>query len=188
MNISLLVDFRHICLFACLVLGGFYVQAQKFGYIDSEYILDQMPEYQKAEKELDKLVEAWQTQINTKKQDFIKAQREYEAEAILLDDILKAEKKANIEQLEQELRDYQNTIFGHKGLLFNKRQELVSPIQDQVYKAIEKVAKRRKIQFLFDKSVDFFIIYSDPKHNYSDDILEELNIIKPESDDTPEEN
>ena len=161
--------------------------SQKFGYIDSEYILQQMPDYQKAEAELDKAIGAWRSEINNRRQGLIKAQREYEAEAILLNDRLKEERLAKIEGMQKAVQDYQNNIFGHKGLLFNKRRELINPIQDKVFKAVEKVAKQRNIQFLFDKAVDLYIIYSDPKHNYSDDVLEALGVKKPDSDDEEED-
>lgn len=167
-----------------LVAFGAVAWGQKIGYIDTEYILQQMPEYQKAEAELNKAIGAWRSEINTRRQELIKAQREYEAEAILLNDRLKAERLAKIEGMQKAIQDYQNNIFGQKGLLFNKRRELVNPIQEKVYEAVEKIAKQRNIQFLFDKAVDLFIIYSNPKHNYSDDVLEALGIKKPASDDS----
>lgn len=168
--------------FAGVVLG------QKFGYIDTEYILQQMPDYQKAESELNKAIAAWRTEISNRRQELIKAQREYEAESILLNERLKKERLAEIEGMQKAVQDYQNNIFGQNGLLFNKRRELVNPIQEKVYKAVEEVAKKRNIQFLFDKAVDLYIIYSDPKHNYSDDVLEALEIKKPDSDDSEEGN
>ena len=167
----------------CVGFAGF-LWGQKIGYIDTEYILQQMPDYQTAEAELDKAIQAWEAEINNRRQELIKAQREYEAEAILLNERLKTERRAKLDGMQKAIQDYQNNIFGQNGLLFNKRRELVNPIQEKVFKAVEKVAKTRNIQFLFDKAVDLFIIYSDPKHNYSDDVLEALGIKKPDSDDS----
>ncbi|PWJ44414.1 OmpH family outer membrane protein [Sediminitomix flava] len=154
--------------------------AQKFGYIDTQVIMDQMPEYQEAQKMLDEFASEWKQEIKDRRKKIDDMEREYLQDEILLTEEMKEERLAEIATVKDELYKYQNNAFGYEGLLFLKRQELVKPIQDQIAKAAETVCKKKKLQFLFDKSADLIMIYSDPKHNYTDFVLEELDLGDPE--------
>lgn len=153
--------------------------AQKFGYIDSEYILKKMPEYQKALKELDKLSTKWQKEIEDKHTEVIKLREDYKAEEVLLTEEMRKERLQEIDEKEKDLKDYQKKIFGFDGLIFLKRTELIKPVQDKLYEAVEKIAKAKRVQVMFDKSGELVMIYTNPIHDYTDYVLEELGLGDP---------
>lgn len=162
-----------------LFFAAGYAQAQKFGYIDSEYILKKMPEYQEAQKELDRLAQQWQKEIEEKQNEVDKMQADYQAEEVLLTEDMKEERLAAISEKEKELKEYQKKIFGFDGLIFMKRQELIKPVQDKLYEAVKKVAREKRLQIMFDKSGDLVMIYTEPIHDYSDYVLEHLGLGDP---------
>lgn len=164
-------------LFILAIFGT--ASAQKFGYIDSEYILKKMPEYQEAQKELDRLSMNWQKDIEEKKQEVDKLKADFQAEEVLLTDLMKEERLEEIQEKEKDLKEYQKKIFGFDGLIFLKRQELIKPVQDKLYEAVEKVAKAKRLQILFDKAGDLVMIYTNPIHDYTDYVLEELGLGDP---------
>ena len=157
-------------------------QAQKFGFVDSEAILKQMPEYKTAEKEMDKLASGWQKEIEEMYDNIQKMYRDFKAQEVLLTEEMKKEKKDLIAKKEKEAKDYQNKMFGYGGLLFLKRQDLIKPIQEKVYQATEKVSKNKKIQIMFDKSSGIVMIYMNPMHDYTDYVLEELGLKQKEEE------
>lgn len=163
----------------CLIFVNFAAQAQKFGYIDSEAILNKMTEYGKAKKELDDASARWQKEIEEMKAKLDQMKAQYESEEVLLTEEMKKERKDTLAARDKALREYQNKIFGYEGLLFLKRQELIKPIQDKLYAAVEKVAKERSLQVIFDKASDITMIYMDPKHDYTDIVLEKLGLGDP---------
>lgn len=138
-----------------------------------------MPEYKDAQKELDKLSQGWQKDIETKKQEVDKLKEDFQAEEVLLTQDMKEERLALILEKEKELKEYQKKTFGFEGLIFLKRQELVKPVQDKLYEAVEKVAKAKRLQILFDKAGDLVMIYTNPIHDYTDYVLEELGLGDP---------
>lgn len=170
---------KNFLLFFLLLFIFGTASAQKFGYIDSEYILKKMPEYREAQKELDKLSQGWQKDIEEKKQEVDKLKEDYQAEEVLLTQDMKAERLAVIQEKEKELKDFQKKTFGFEGLIFLKKQELVKPVQDKLYEAVEKVAKAKRLQMLLDKAGDLVMIYTNPIHDYTDYVLEELGLGDP---------
>jgi outer membrane protein len=169
--------FVKILLLVILSISSTY--AQKFGYIDTDFILGKMPEYRKAQNELDKLSAKWQEEIDAMYADLDKAKLNYKAEEILLTEDMKKERLDTLASKEKKLRDYQKKTFGYEGLVFLKRQELVKPVQDKLYAAVEKIAKKKQLQIIFDKSGDLSMIYTDKKHDYTDYVLEELGLGDP---------
>ncbi|WP_324672482.1 OmpH family outer membrane protein [Hymenobacter sp. GOD-10R] len=151
-------------------------QAQKFGYIDSEYVLSKIPAYSTAQQELNTLSGNWQKDIENQKKDLDKMYRTYQAEEVLLTEPMKKKRQEEILKKEQEIKGYQNKIFGFEGQLFKKRQELTKPIQDQVFEAVEKVAKKKQLAIVFDKSGDLTMLYTNPVHDYTEFVLEELGL------------
>lgn len=151
-------------------------QAQKFGYIDSNFILGKMPAYAKAQTELDKQSAAWQKEIEGMFQGVEKMKEDFKAEEVLLTEEMKKKRLAEITRKENEVRDYQRKVFGFEGMLFKRRQDLIRPIQDEVFTAVEKVAKARGLQTVFDKSGDLIMIYTNPVHDYTEYVLEELGL------------
>jgi outer membrane protein len=165
---------KKILLASILILCSTFVFGQKFGYIDSEYILNQMPEYKKAQTELNQISMKWQKEIEDQQIQIDKLKQAFDAEEVLLTEEMKKERLDTIAAREKVARDLQKNYFGYKGLLFLKRQELIKPIQDKIYVAIEKVAKEKKLSIIFDKSGELIMIYTDPVHDYTDFVLEAL--------------
>ena len=159
-----------------ITLGLGKAYAQKFGYIDSAYILGQMPEYGEAKTEVDKLSSQWQQEIQEMYQAVEEMEAKLQAEEVLLTKEMKDDRFKEIEKKWDEVKAYQNKVFGYEGLFFLKKQELIKPVQDKVFEAVEKVAKSQRLQIVFDKSGDLVMIYTDPVHDYTDYVLEELGL------------
>ena len=158
----------------CLSLS---LKAQKFGYIDTEYLTSKMPEYQSAQAEIEKLTTKWINDVSAKNDEVAKLEKAYRAEEILLTEEMKAQRLKTIEEKAKEAKDLQNKIFGFEGELFKKKQEIMKPVLDEVAKAVEKVARGKKLDFLFDKSSDgLAMLYTNPIHDYTDYVMEELGI------------
>ena len=151
-------------------------RAQKFGWIDSEFIMAKMPEYAKAQTELALLSDTWQKEIEAQKKDLDKLYHNYSAEEVVLTEPMKKKRQDEILKKEQDIKAYQNTQFGYEGQLFKKRQELNKPVQDKVFEACEKVAKKKTLAVIFDKSSDLTMLYTNPAHDYTEFVLEELGL------------
>ncbi len=151
-------------------------QAQKFGWVDSEFIMTKMPDYAKAQTELNKLSDVWQKEIESQKKDLDKLYRNYQAEEVVLTEEMKKKRQDEILKKEQEIKTYQNKQFGYEGQLFKKRQELTKPVQDKLFEATEKVAKKRGLACVFDRSGDLTMLYTNPAHDYTEFVLEELGL------------
>jgi len=150
--------------------------AQKFGYIDSDYIMGKLPKYAEAQKELNKASEAWQRELEKMKMQVEDFRKKFQAEEILLTEEMRKERQDTLAAKEKAMREYQKKIFGYEGTLFLKKQELIKPVQDKIFEAVEKVAKSKQLQIVFDKSGDLVMIYTNPIHDYSDYVLEELGL------------
>lgn len=159
--------------FLAVSLSGF---AQRYAVIDTKYILDKLPEYKEAQKKLDQFSEQWQKEIEAKQAELDQLYRNFEAEQVMLSEQLKKKREDELFNKEKELRDLQRRRFGFEGDLFKKRQELVKPIQDKVYNAVQKLASTRQYDFILDKSEGITVIFADPKLDKSDDVLKELNV------------
>lgn len=167
--------------FLFIFLAGFLLasvsQAQKIGYIDSNFILSKMPAYNQVQQEMDKYAQAWQREIEQLQQQADKLKQEYRAEEVLLTEEMKQKRQSEIAKKDNELRDYQRKVFGYEGMMFKRRQELMRPIQDEVFEAVEKVSKGKGVQVMFDKSGDLVMIYTNPVHDYTEYVLEELGLV-----------
>ncbi|MEP6626705.1 MAG: OmpH family outer membrane protein [Ginsengibacter sp.] len=162
-------------LLACFLLAsGSY--AQRYAVIDSKYILDKVPEYKDAQKKLDDFSKMWQQEIDKKSADLDRMYKEYDAEQVMLSDDLKKKREDELYNKEKEVRDLQRKRFGYEGDIFKKRQELIKPIQDRVYNAIQKLAVAKLYDFILDKSEGITVIFADPKLDKSDDVLKEMGV------------
>jgi len=162
---------------ALLIFGiAFVSTAQKYGYIDSKYIMEQMPEYHENKEKLDKLSERWQKEIDDRYVVLRKRKESLAQEEVLLPDDVREKRREEIIQLEQEVMQLQRLYFGVNGELFQKRQELIKPIQDKIFEALEKVASKGNYTFVFDKANQSNLIYADPKMDLSKKVLEELGV------------
>lgn len=152
------------------------VQAQKYAIIDTRYILNNMTEYANAQKQLDFTAQQWQREIDTKQSELDKMYNNFEAEKVIISDDLKKKREEQLFLKEKELRDLQRQRFGFEGDLFKKRQELVKPVQDKVYSAVQKMSTERGYDFVLDKSEGITIIFADPKLDKSEDVLKILGV------------
>ena len=151
--------------------------AQKFAYVDTEYILSLLPEYKSAQKKLDELAEQWQKEIDKKYEEIDKMYKEYQAETVLLTADQQKQREEEIIVKEKEAKKFQQDKFGYEGELFKKRQELVKPIQDKIFEAIQKLAKDEGLDFIFDKSSDMTMLFSNAKYDKSDNVLTSLGVV-----------
>lgn len=153
--------------------------AQRYCVIDSKYILENLPEYKQAQSKLDEISSQWQKEIDAKLQDVDRIYKAYQSEQVMLSDDMKKKREDEIIKKEKEAKDLQKKKFGFEGELFKKRQELVKPVQDKVYNAVQKMAASKAYDVIFDKSADLSIFYADNKIDKSDEVLKELGISSP---------
>jgi outer membrane protein len=165
-------------LFTAFVLLTFSIagRAQRIVIVDTKYILDKMPEYKEAQKQLDQTSMTWQKEIDDKQAALDKMYKDYDAEQVMLSEDLKKKRQDELFNKEKEVRDLQRKRFGFEGDLFKRRQELVKPIQDKVYNAIQQMAVNRIYDIILDKSEGITVIFADPKLDKSDDVLKELGV------------
>ncbi len=162
-----------------VVFGLNFADAQRFGYIDTNFILSKMPEYAKAQEEIDLLSQAWEKEVLDMQKEIQGLYAALQAEQVLLTEEMKKDRRAVIEKKEAEMKEYQKKVFGFGGLLFLKEQELVKPVLDKVFDAVDKVAKQNNLAIVFDKAEQLVMIYTDPRYDYTDFVLEELGLGDP---------
>ena len=159
---------------AIAMMFSFTANAQKIAYVDVNKILNSMKEYKSAQKQIDDLAAKWRREI-AEEYDQIKGMyNRYQAEQVLLSDEVRRQKEEEIMNKEKEVREMQKQKFGPEGALFQKRQELVEPIQEKVYNAIEDFANDKGFDFIFDKGAASGMIFSNARYDKTDDILKEL--------------
>ena len=148
--------------------------AQKFAYVDTQYILDNIPEFAEAQAQLDELSSTWQKEIEARFAEVDKMYKDYQAQSVLLPEDMKKKKEQEIVDKEKEAKNLQRQRFGKDGDLFKKRQELVKPIQEKVYNAIQEIATNSNYAVIFDKGSSLTMMYANPKYDISDDVLDKL--------------
>ena len=149
-----------------------YSLAQKFAYVDTDYILAKIPEYNQAQDKLDNYSKGWQEEIEMTMQKIEKMYRSYQSEQILLTEEMKSARENLIFAEEKKVQDLQIKYFGPEGMLFSKRQELIKPIQDKIYDAIQQIATNNKYSVIFDSSSDLIMLYTNNNLDKSDKVLE----------------
>lgn len=167
-----------VWIFTAALLLGFTASllGQRFAYVDVDRILNRIPDYQNAQKELDKVADEWRQMI-AQEYDQIKGMyNRYQAEQVLLSESARKQREDEIMAKETQVRELQRTKFGAEGELFTLRQDLVRPIQERVYKAIEDYATQRSYDFILDRSTLGGILYSNPRYDVTEDIMRRLGI------------
>lgn len=165
---------KSIVLTLALGLAFTSTMAQKVAYIDTKYILGEIPEYEEAQRTLEGMSKQWQKEVEAVFAEVEKMKEAYYMEKILLTEDMQEEREAAIKAKKDEATQLQMKYFGPQGEPFKKRQELVKPIQDQVFNAVRDYAERTRLDIVFDKSSDLLMIYSDPRFDKSDDILDAM--------------
>ena len=166
-----------IIIFAFNFLIGFdcFGQIQKIAYVDTDYIMENIPEYQEAKSQLEKFILEWQSKIEQRKVEIKKLKNKLDIDRVFLTKEFIGEREIEIKELQKSLNEFQRDIFGENGKLVSKRQSLVKPIQDQLWNIVNEIAIKRKYSFVFDKA-DILMIYSDKKYDISDRVLEKMNV------------
>jgi len=167
---------KKIFVVICILTFATVTQAQRYAIIDTKYILDKMPDYKLAQKNLDDVAANWQKEIDVLQQELDRMYKDYDAEQVMLSEDLRKKREDQLFVKEKNLRDLQRNRFGFEGDLFKRRQEFIKPIQDKVYNAVQKLAVQRGYDFILDKSEGITVIFADPKLEKSEDVLKELGV------------
>ena len=165
---------KKIILITIVYLTSISTYAQKFAYVDSDYILERMPEYGSAQDQLDKLSLNWQQEIEELYKQIDQLYKKYQADKVLLTQEMKNKRESEIINKEKDAKELQRKRFGPEGDLYTKRKELVRPIQDKVYNAIQDLSNEKRYDIIFDKSSNLIMLFSNPSLDKSDDILKML--------------
>lgn len=168
--------YRLIILFFAATLLSTTGSAQRYAYVDTEYILSNLKAYSDAQKELDRFSVQWQKEIEERYAGIERLHKSYQAEKVLLTAEMRKEREEEILRKEQEAKDLKRQRFGVDGDMFTKRQELIQPIQDDIYNAIKEVAQGGGFSVMFDKAGQSNILYADPRYDKSDRVLSRLGV------------
>jgi outer membrane protein len=148
--------------------------AQKFAFVDTEYILQNIPSYSAAQEELNKVSEDWETEIAAEYTEIEKMYKTYQSERVLLTDEMRKKREEEIIAKERQVKELQNKYFGPDGDLAKKREELVKPIQDAIYKAVKELSAEGSYAVIFDTASGASVLYSNPRYDLSDEVLKKL--------------
>jgi outer membrane protein len=163
-----------ISIISIVFLAAGMCLAQKYAFVDSEYILERIPSYKAAQDQLDKLATDWQEEIEGMYETVEKMYKDFQSEKVLLSEEMKTRKEEEIIQQEKIVRDLQQKYFGQEGSLYKKRQELVKPVQDEVYRVVKEIATEGSFAVIFDTASGANMLYTNPKYDKSDEVLEKL--------------
>ena len=165
---------KSIVLSVIMLFTFLFAYTQKVAYVDTQYILDNLPEFTEAQAQLDEISSQWQKEIEDKFAEVDKMYKDYQAQSVLLPEDMKKKKEQEIVDKEKEAKNLQRQRFGKDGDLLKKRQELVKPIQEKVYNAIQDISTTNNYAIIFDKSGSLSILYANPKYDISDEVLDNL--------------
>ena len=156
------------------------IAQMKIGHVSTEAIMKQLPDAQDAQKQLDALTASWQEELNKMQDDWKKQYDEYDKKKLIMTDQRRADAEKELRELDQKMADFRNQKFGQNGELFAKQNELMKPVQDRIFKAIQDVAVEEGYDYVFDKSGEILLMYANPKYDITDKVLEKLKVT-PES-------
>lgn len=165
---------KFIIILSVFIVFAGITAAQKYAFVDTEYILNNIPSYKAAKDKLDDISEEWQKEIETKYSEIEQMYKDYQAEKVLLTDEMRTKREDQIINREKEVKELQKEYFGQEGALYKKRQELIKPIQDEIYKAVKDIATEGGYAVIFDTSSGPTMLYTNPRYDVSDEVLEKL--------------
>lgn len=170
--------FKHLHLIlAALLLFSTVANAQlKIGYVDSESIIDLMPEAQDARKQLDLLIKDWQSELNELQAEWKQKYEDYDERKLILSDQRRAELEKELMDMEKEIMDYRESKFGANGELFVKQEELMEPVQNKVFTAIDEIAVEEEFDFVFDRSGGVIMLFAKEEYDITEMVIEKLNL------------
>lgn len=165
---------RFVLISAAILLVSITSFAQRYAFVDTEYILNNIPEYKDAQQQLDDISAKWQQEIEKKFQEIDQLYKEFQADAALMPEDMKKQREQEIMEKEKQVRELQQKRFGENGDLHKKRQELIKPIQEKVYNAIEEIANDRNYAFVLDKANNPKILFANSQFDISDEVLDKM--------------
>ena len=165
---------KRFIIFIFIFIVPNFIFGQKFAYVDTEYILSNIPSYKAAQDKLDNLSKEWQKEIEKEYAQVDKMYKDFQTEKVLLTDEMIKQREAEIVDAERAVKALQRKYFGTNGELFKKREELIKPIQDEVFTVIQDIAKSGNYAIIFDSATGANILFTDPKYDKSDEVLEKL--------------
>ncbi len=160
-----------------ILIGAALIPAQaqmKIGYFNSEAVMKQLPDAQDAQKQLDQFVADWQQELNKTQEEWKKKFDEYDKRKLIMTEQRRADTERELRELDQKIVDFRNQKFGQNGDLFNKQTELMKPVQDRVFKAVQDVALEEGFDYVFDKSGDILLMYANEKYDLTQKIFTKL--------------
>ena len=163
---------KKILVLTVIIITAFSGSAQKFAYVDTDYILTKVPEFVQAEEKINDFSTQWQQEIETVYAEVEQMYRDYQSEQILLTAEMKTKREEAIISKEKSVKSLQQKYFGPEGELYKKRQELIQPIQDRIFDAVQQLAANNKYSVIFDSSSELIMLYSNPNLDKSDKVLE----------------
>lgn len=163
---------QKLILLSSILLLSINGYAQKFAYVDTDYILTKVPEFVQAEEKINEFSKQWQSEIEAAYQDVEQMYRTYQSEQVLLTSEMKTKREESIIEKEKSVQTLQQKYFGTQGALYKKRQDLIKPIQDRIFDAVQQLAATNKYSIIFDASSDLIMLYSNPDLDKSDKVLE----------------
>jgi len=164
-----------LCLLAGIAFAG---NAQKFAMVDMEYIMKNIPSYETANEQINQVSKKWQSEVEAQMQEVQKMYKNYQTELVFLSEDMKVKREEEIIAKEKAAQELKRSYFGAEGELFKKRQSLMKPIQDEVYTAIQELCKEKDYELILDKTSSMNIIFSSPKLDVSDAVLQKLGYSK----------
>jgi outer membrane protein len=164
-----------LCLLVGVVSAG---QAQKFAMVDMEYIMKNIPTYETANEQINQISKKWQSEVESQMQEVQKMYKNYQTELVFLSEPMKAKREEEIVAKEKAVQELKRNYFGPEGELFKKRESLMKPIQDEIYNALQEISKDKDLQLVFDKSSSTSVLFSSPKLDISDAVLQKLGYSK----------
>ncbi|MBN2611445.1 MAG: OmpH family outer membrane protein [Bacteroidales bacterium] len=166
---------KKIFLFTAISIFGIAMAfGQKYAFVDTEYILGNIPSYKAAKEKLDNISAEWQKEVEAEYAEIDKMYKEYQAEKVLLTEDMRRKREDAIIEKEKSVKEMQKKYFGQDGSLFQKRQELIKPIQDEIYQAVKDIATESGYAVIFDTSSGPTMLYFNPKFDVSDEVLQKL--------------
>jgi len=164
-------------LFLVLLTTYFGYAQSKIGWISSKTVMDKIPEAQDAQRQIDNLVAQWQSELAKMQNEWQKKFQEYDKKKLILTDQLRSESEKELQELDKKIVDYRTKKFGQSGELFNKQNELIKPIQNKIFKILQDIAKEDDYDYIFDKSGDILLMYSNDKYDLTQKVIERITTL-----------
>ena len=158
------------------IFSGLSYSQLKIGYVDSKTIMDKLPDAQDAKQKLDQLIKEWKTDLDKLKQERKAKMEDYDKRKLIMTEQTRKQLEGQIKDLDKQINDYREKKFGTNGELFQKQDELMKPVQNKVFNAIQEVAKEKDLDFVFDRSGDIMLLYAKDKYDITQDVMEKLKL------------